>query len=64
MIDRGVVKDWEGVENLLRSLYNDLHVSFDSQHALLLTRHVHDPVGDAERFVQVSAWMQGPQQQV
>ena len=43
------------MESLLSTLYSQLHVQPDLQHALLLTRHVQDPVTDAERFVQVSA---------
>ncbi|XP_070196692.1 actin, cytoplasmic-like [Littorina saxatilis] len=53
-INRGCVKDWDTVESLLRTVYSSLDVDPDSQHALLLTRHVQDPVTDADKFVQLA----------
>ncbi|XP_076447178.1 actin-like [Babylonia areolata] len=53
VVDRGCVRDWERVEGLLHTVYSCLHVQPASPHCLLLTRHVHGPATDAERFVQV-----------
>lgn len=40
------------MESLLQSVYAHLHVGQDTRHALLLTRHMFDPVADAAHFVQ------------